>query len=253
MAELEGMTVLVTGASQGVGRGIALAAGAAGALVLVTARKFEAADAVAAEIRARGGTAVGLACDVTDLATVAAAVAAAVSHFGRLDAIVHNATSRYSPRPSKVEEIADEEWEDQVAVGLRGAFFCAQAALPELRRTGGSFIVLVSSAGVDGAVTLPIYSAVKGGQRALVKSLAREWGPEGVRVNAVAPVAMTPAMQEYFDRQPQMRAQVENRAPLRRIGDPETDIGRALAFLIGRDSGFVTGQTMFVDGGAMMP
>lgn len=249
---LSGRTVLVTGASQGVGRGLALAAGAAGAAVVVTARNLEAAESVVSEIKERGQRAIACRCDVTVSAEIEAAVAAARVEFGRLDALVHNATSRFSGRPTPLEEVTDEDWDDQVAVGLRGALFCAKAAFPELRRTKGSFVILVSNAGIEGSLPLPVYSAVKGAQRTLVKSLAREWGPDGVRVNALAPVAMTPAMAEFFKAEPGMHQYIEFRAALGRVGDPEMDIGHALNFLIGMDSAFVTGQTLVVNGGALM-
>ncbi len=249
---LQDRTVLITGASQGVGKGLALAAGAAGAAVVVTARNAEAAESVADEIRQRGGQAASFRVDVVDRAEVEGAVATALSRFGRLDAMVHNATSRFSGRGAALQNVTDEDWDDQVAVGLRGAFHCAKASFAELRRAKGSFVLLVSNAGIEGSLPLPVYSAVKGAQRALVKSLAREWGPEGIRVNALAPVAMTPAMDEFFAAQPKMRAYIEFGAALRRIGDPETDIGRALNFLIGDDSQFITGQTLLVNGGATM-
>jgi NAD(P)-dependent dehydrogenase (short-subunit alcohol dehydrogenase family) len=249
---LNGLTIVVTGAAQGVGKGLALAAGAAGAAVIVTARNRDSAEAVAAEIRDRGGQAHAVRCDVTDRRDVDAAVAAAISHFGRLDSMVHNATSRFSARGSKLQDITEENWDDQVAVALRGAFYCAQTAFPALRSARGSFIILISNAGIEGSLPLPVYSAVKGAQHAMVKSLAREWGPDGVRVNAVAPVAMTPAMGDFFAAQPEMRRYIETRSALQRIGDPEPDIGRALNFLIGPDSAFITGQTLLVNGGTLM-
>ena len=250
---LSGRTVLVTGASQGVGRGLALAAGSAGAAVLVTARNLAAAESVAAEIRDRGHhDAAAFRCDVTARAEVEAAIAEASTRFGRLDAVVHNATSRFSGRPTLPEDITDEDWNDQVAVGLRGAYYCAQAAFPALKASGGAFIVLVSNAGIEGSLPLPVYSAIKGAQRGMVKSLAREWGPDGVRVNALAPVAMTPAMADFFAAQPQAREHIEFGSALRRVGDSETDIGHALNFLIGTDSAFITGQTLVVNGGAFL-
>jgi NAD(P)-dependent dehydrogenase (short-subunit alcohol dehydrogenase family) len=249
---LSGKTVMVTGASQGVGRGLALAAAAAGAAVVITARNLEAAEGVEAEIRSAGGQAMAYCCDVTDRTDVEAAVAATLERFGRLDALVHNATSRFSGRGAPLDKVTDEDWNDQVAVGLRAIFHCAQASFSALRSVGGSFIVLVSNAGIEGSLPLPVYSAIKGAQRGLVKSLAREWGPDGVRVNAIAPVAMTPAMGKFFDAQPEMRDYIKSGAALRRVGDPETDVGPVLNFLIGPDSAFITGQTLLVNGGATM-
>jgi NAD(P)-dependent dehydrogenase (short-subunit alcohol dehydrogenase family) len=249
---LSGKTVMVTGASQGVGRGLALAAALAGASVVITARNLEAAEGVEAEIRSAAGQAMAFRCDVTDRGEVEAAVAATLERFGRLDALVHNATSRFSGRGAPLNKVTDEDWNDQVAVGLRATFHCAQASFAALRSAGGSFIVLVSNAGIEGSLPLPVYSAIKGAQRGLVKSLAREWGPAGIRVNAIAPVAMTPAMGKFFVAQPEMRDYIESGAALRRVGEPEADVGPVLNFLIGPDSAFITGQTLLVNGGATM-
>jgi 3-oxoacyl-[acyl-carrier protein] reductase len=233
------------------GRGIALAAGAAGAAVVVTALDAAAAANVAAEITARGGTAAAAACDVTRRSDLENAVAISIQTFGRLNALIHNANMT-SPRARSVQDIADEDWEPCVSVGLRPIFHSARAALPALIDARGSMIVMSSQSGIDGTPTLPIYATVKGAQRALVKSLAREWGPLGVRVNAVAPSAVTPALVSYLEREPHMRTHMINRSPLRRMGDAEQDVGRAVTFLIGPESGFVTGQTLVVNGGGLM-
>jgi NAD(P)-dependent dehydrogenase (short-subunit alcohol dehydrogenase family) len=248
---LHGFSVLVTGASEGIGRGIAMAAGMAGAGVAVSALDIQAAENVAGEIRARGGRAVAARCNVSLRPDIEAAVACALAAFGRLDAVIHNANDTGAGARS-VQEIADRHWQPSFAVGLRPIFYTARAALPALIESAGSMIVMTSQSGIDGTVTLPVYSAVKGAQRALVKSLAREWGPMGVRVNAVAPSAMTPAQETYLEREPHMRAHLIARSPLRRMGDAERDIGRALTFLIARESGFITGQTLVVNGGALM-
>ena len=241
----------MTGASEGIGRGIAIAAGKAGAGVVVSALDIQAAESVAEEIRGCGGHAVAARCDVTQRSDIEAAVASALTVFGRLDAVIHNANDT-GARARSVQEIADSHWHPSFAVGLRPLFYAARAALPALIDSAGSMIVMTSQSGIDGTVTLPVYSAVKGAQRALVKSLAREWAPLGVRVNAVAPSAMTPAQAAYLEREPHMRAHLIARSPLRRMGDAERDIGQAVGFLISRESGFVTGQTLVVNGGALM-
>ncbi len=248
---LAGYSVLITGAWEGLGRGLALAAGAAGAGVVVSALAKNRAEDVAGEIRARGGAAVGIACDVTRRADIAAAVAVARAEFGRLDAFVHNANDM-GAGITGVEAITDAAWDSPVAIGLRPIFFAAREVLPALVESQGTMILMTSPAGIDGTATLPVYSAVKGAQRALTKSLAREWGPLGVRVNAVSPSAVTPALAAYLEREPHMRSHMVKRAALRRMGDAELDIGRALNFLIGPGSRFVTGQTLIVSGGAMM-
>jgi 3-oxoacyl-[acyl-carrier protein] reductase len=248
---LAGYSVLITGAWEGLGRGLALAVGSAGAGVVVSALERDRAEAVADEIRMRGGNAIGVACDVRQHSDIAAAVAVAFAEFGRLDAFVHNANDPGAGARA-VDIIGDADWDGPVAVGLRPIFFAAHAVLPALVESQGTMIVMTSPAGIDGTAILPVYSMVKGAQRALVKSLAREWGPRGVRVNAISPSAVTPALAAYLEREPHMRPHMIKRAALRRMGDAEMDIGRALNFLIGPGSQFVSGQTLIVSGGAMM-
>lgn len=249
---LAGRVVLVTGAGQGVGRGIALASAAAGAEVVVTARRAEAVADVVAEIEGRGGRASGVCCDVTDRALVDATIDASLARFGRIDTVVHNATSAHSSESGLLEDVTAESWDDQVAVALRGAFSLAQASRAALEASQGSLVVLVSTAAMEGSEPLPVYTAVKGAQRGFVKSLAREWGPSGIRVNALAPVAVSRAMADFLEREPEARQRLADRASLRRLGEAEADIGRALTFLAGPDSAFVTGQTLVVNGGAFL-
>jgi NAD(P)-dependent dehydrogenase (short-subunit alcohol dehydrogenase family) len=250
-AMLTEYSVLITGASEGLGRGLALAAATAGASVIVSALELSGAQDVASQIRLRGGAAIGIACDVTQRADIEAAVAVAKAEYGKLDAFVHNANVSGAGARA-VEDITDRDWNGPVAVGLRPIFFAARWVLPALVDSQGSMVLLTSPAGIDGTATLPVYSAVKGAQRALAKSLAREWGPLGVRVNAVSPSAVTPALATYLEREPHMRPHMLKRAALRRMGDAELDIGRALNFLIAPEARFVTGQTLIVSGGAMM-
>lgn len=245
--------VLVTGAGGGIGRGIALAAAERGARVIVTALTATEAGVVAAEIKARGGIAASIACDVTDPAQVATAIVFAVANHGGLHAVVHSATSRQSPTSVPIVHIDEESWDDHVAVALRGTFLLARSARSELAASAGSLLVLTSNAAFHGAPDLPAYACVKGAQRGLVKALAREWGPLGIRVNALSPLAATPAMVRYLELYPEAREPLLNRAALRRFGDPELDIGAAASFLIGPDARFITGHTLVADGGGLMP
>lgn len=249
---LDGQVVLVTGARQGVGRGIALAAAGAGATVVVTARTAAGAASVVDEIAARGGLASAHGCDVTDPVQVALAVDAAMARHGRLDAVFANATSRHSNEVGPLGDVTDASWADQSAVGLRGLLHLAQSVRPHLAAVGGTLVVLVSTAGIDGSPGLPVYAAVKGAQRALVKSLAREWGPDGVRVNALAPVAVSEAMAGFLAGDPDLGSRLAARSPLGRLGDAEADVGPVAVFLASPASGFLTGQTLVANGGAVM-
>jgi 3-oxoacyl-[acyl-carrier protein] reductase len=218
---LDGRTVVVTGAGGGVGRGIALACATHGARVVIAARRAETGDVVADEIATRGGQARSIRCDVTVRTDVDAAVALAVAEFGGLDVMVHNAL--------------------------------APVAYPHLEASHGSLILLTSAAGVEGSPYLPAYGVAKAAQRGLAKSLAREWGPAGVRVNCIGPVAMTPAMETVADTSPVFTdGLLVGRTPLRRIGDPEPDIGPVAVFLASDLARYMTGQTLMVDGGGFM-
>ncbi|MFC0307634.1 SDR family NAD(P)-dependent oxidoreductase, partial [Rhizorhabdus histidinilytica] len=225
---------------------------AEGAAVAVTARRIEAAQAVADEIAARGGRATALTCDVGDRASVEAAIAGTVAAFGKLDGLVHNAVSGFSSVPVAIEDVPEDNWDDQMRVSFRGTLHCAQAAFPALRASGGTLVVLTSNAGIEGNPSIGPYSAMKGAQRGFIKSLAREWGPLGIRVNGIAPVALTPAMDKFFELHPHMVPVISNRAALGRIGDCESDIGAGVAFLLGPQSRFVSGQTLILTGGAYM-
>jgi 3-oxoacyl-[acyl-carrier protein] reductase len=249
---LDGKTVIVTGAGGGVGEGIALACATHGANVVIAARRTETGDPVAAEIERRGGRAVSVRCDVTSRDDVYGAVDAALTTFGGLDVMVHNALSPVGP-PLAIESVPDGTWHGMVGTALRASFLCATAAFPHLEARGGSLILLASAAGVEGSPYLPAYGTVKAAQRGLAKSLAREWGPAGVRVNCIGPVAMTPAMEVVAKDSPVFTdGLLVNRTPLRRIGDPEPDIGPVAVFLASDLSRYMTGQTLMVDGGGFM-
>ena len=239
---------IVTGAGQGVGEGIAAAMAQAGAAVVIAARRADNGEPAAQAIRDRGHQALFCRCDVTRRRDVDSAVAVALDRWGRLDVMVHNAVSPPGP-PRPIQEVDDETIASQIATSTTATFHCAQAAFPELRANGGSLILLTSPSGIEGSGHLPVYGAVKGAQRGLLKSLAREWGPHGVRVNAIAPVAWTPAMDVATEANPTLEARLIGRTPLGRIGDPTSDIGPVAVFLASESARHMTGQTLAVDGG----
>ena len=245
---LAGKVAIVTGAGQGVGEGIARSLAASGAAVVIAARRADNGEPAAAAIRERGQQATFVRCDVTDRADVDAAVDAAVDEFGGLDVMVHNAVSPPGP-PRPIQDIDDDTIAAQIGTSTTASFHCAQAAFPQLSARGGSLILLTSPAGIEGSGNLPLYGTVKGAQRGLLKSLAREWGPHGVRVNAIAPVAWTPAMETATAANPTLEARLVARTPLGRIGSSEDDIGPVAVFLASSLARHVTGQTICADGG----
>lgn len=240
----------MTGAGQGVGRGIALALASAGHAVVVAARRAETGEPVAAEVRERGVPGLCVETDVGDGDAVARCVERTVAELGRLDVMVHNALQ--PPSPHRVESASFErDWEPMSRTAVWGSLHCARAAYPHLKAGGSGRLVLVASpAGVEGSAGLPLYGPVKGAQRAMAKSLAREWGPDGITVNCIAPVAVTPALEKAFAENADLRPRIEARTPLRRLGDPERDIGGVVAFLASDAAGYVTGQTIVCDGGS---
>ncbi len=212
--------VIVTGASGGVGRGIALACGAAGWSVWIAARREPEGEAVAREVASAGGQGRFVACDCGEPESVAAAVARVVDAEGRLDGVVHNATSALSPKPTSLAEISLAELQDHLAVSLRGSYLLARAAHSPLRDARGSLLLLTSEAGFSGNARLVAYAAAKAAQRGFARALAREWGPDGIRVNCLAPLASTPAMERAVTLDPAMAERVLGRNPLGRLGDP---------------------------------
>lgn len=249
---LDGRTAIVTGAGQGVGRGIALALAGEGANVVIAARRAETGEPVAAEIRERGGSATCVQTDVTVRGDVEAAVAASVERYGGLEIMVHNAFGGSAGRSHRLEDVDDRMWRGFSRTAVWASFYCAQLAFPHLRNAGhrGRLVLVTSPAGIEGSANIPIYAPVKAAQRAMAKSLAREWGEHGITVNCIAPVAETPALEGAFEANPELRHRVTARVPLGRIGDAEHDIGSVVVFLAGDGSSYVTGQTIVCDGGA---
>ena len=249
---LQGRTAIVTGAGQGVGEGIARAMAAAGANVVIAAPARRDGRAGGRGHPARGHSAICLQCDVAERADIDRVVAETVQRFGGLDVMVHNALSPVGP-VAEVQHSADETWDGLMRTAVRASFACAQAAFPHLRaRPGSSYLLLTSPAGIEGSGDRATYGAAKAAQRGFAKSLAREWGPHGIRVNLIGPVAMTPAMLTAYKANPELEARLVGRTPLRRIGEPEADIGGVAVFLASDMAQYVTGQTIIADGGGFL-
>lgn len=249
---LAGRTAIVTGAGQGVGEGIALALARAGANVVIAARRAETGDPVAEAVRERGDEAVCIVTDVTRRDDMAACVDETVRRYGGLEVMVHNAFRGAAPH--RLEDVGLDLWEQNSRTAVWGSYYSAVLAYPHLRDAGarGRLLLLTSPSGVEGSVNIPLYSPVKAAQRAIAKSLSREWGPLGVTVNCIAPVAESPSLVDAFAANPVLKKRVEERTSLRRIGDPERDIGAVAVFLASDEGGYVTGQTIVCDGGSFM-
>lgn len=246
MGSLDGRTAFVTGGNTGIGSAVVRRLAAEGARVgLGYFENPEGAEALAADLRELGGDATTIACDVRDRASVDAAVGAVASALGPVDTLVNNAgVIRYTP----FLRIDEEEWRWVFAVNVEGTYRCIQACLPGMLERGRGCVVNVASElAFVGEPELVHYSATKAAILGLTKALAREVGPLGVRVNAVAPGPTDTRMLTEEDRS----ESYVGRLPLRRLGRPE-DIAATVAFLCSDDADWYAGQILSPNGGAVM-
>lgn len=245
---LAGRVAVVTGGGQGVGRGIALALAKEGANVMIAGRTLEKCQAVVEEISSIGGSARAHQCDVAVRAQVDDMVSATVAAFGGIDILVNNAQSAVQ---KPLVELTDDDVELCYRTGTLATLYGMQAVYPHLvARGGGAIVNLGSSTAIEGNRTFGAYAMAKEGIRGLSRVAAREWGPAGIRVNVVVPAAMSPGAEEFRTSHPQRFQRQLDRIPLRRMGDPESDIGRAVVALVSDDMGYQTGQTVMLTGGA---
>lgn len=243
---LKDRTALVTGGGQGVGQGIACALAAHGARVAVAGRTCATLEATCARIRERGGQALAVECDVMDLAQIERAVAEVVETFGGLDILVNNA--HIVPLGS-ILEVTDEAFMLGIDSGPMATLRLMRTCYPHLK-SGGAVVNLASSAAVRwDASGYGHYAATKEAIRALSRAAACEWGVDGIRVNVIAPHALSPGLQGWIDANPQEAAAFFASIPLRRVGDCENDIGHAVAFLVSDHARYLTGATIPLDGG----
>ena len=238
---------LVTGAGQGVGRGIALALASEGARVAVVGRTLEKCEAVVGEIRERGGDALAVTCDVESRDDVDGAVQTVVDRWGRLDALINNAQSMLY---KSVRKLSEDDMNAMWQSGPMGTFRMLQASFEPLRASRGCVVNLGSGSSVLPQATMSGYAMVKEAVRVLTRVTALEWGRFGIRVNAICPLAQTPGLDRFNEANPGAHeATVIPRIPLGRMGDPEADIGRAVVYLCSEAAAYVTGATLMVDGG----
>ncbi|KHK89052.1 SDR family NAD(P)-dependent oxidoreductase [Novosphingobium malaysiense] len=245
---LKGKVAIITGAGQGIGRGIALAFAKEGATVVLAGRTYDKVRAVEDELAALGLSAHAIACDVARQDDVEAMVAQAADKFGRIDVLVNNAGAAFEPF-LPLDATPNEFFQMGVDINLYGTLWCMQAALPHLKESRGFIINVASAAGTNGAAYLGTYAATKEGVRALTRTAAKEWGPFGINVNVICPFARTAAWQGFEDSQPEMCEKIVAEIPMGYVGDPETDIGPVALFLATEGSRYVTGHTIMVDGG----
>jgi 7-alpha-hydroxysteroid dehydrogenase len=243
---LDGKTAIVTGAGAGIGRGIALMFADAGASVVVSDLKAEAAQVVANEITAADGQAVGVACNVTRTEDLAAVVATAIDRFGRLDILVNNAGGG-GPKPFDMP-MEDFRWAYELNVF--SVFHLSQLAAPHMRAVGGGAILNITSmAGENKNTRMASYASSKAAENHLTRNIAFDLGPMGIRVNAIAPGAIkTDALASVLT--PEIEKAMLKHTPLGRLGEA-SDIAQAALFLCAPASSWVSGQILTVSGGGL--
>jgi 3-oxoacyl-[acyl-carrier protein] reductase len=247
MDQLKGKVAVVTGAARGIGRSISLALSEAGANVALIDLKIDSLQGVFDEISSKSGEASMHACDITDPDTVTSVFSNIVEQHGTLDILVNNAGIT---RDNLLMRLSSEDWEAPIRTNLTGAFNCIKAVVrPMMKQRSGSIINIASVVGVMGNAGQANYSASKAGLIGLTKSTAKELGSRGITVNAIAPGFITTDMTADLP-ETTIQKLTEN-IPLGRMGKPE-DVASAVVFLASDKAGYITGQTLLVDGGMVM-
>jgi len=247
-SRLAGRVAVVTGGGKGIGRGVARRLAAEGAQVAIVELDAEAGARTAKELAEVGPEGLFVRADVGRKEDVEAAIQATREAFGPVTVLVNNAIA-LSPNVL-LEDKTDEMLDQTLHVGVWATWWAMRAVLPDMRAAGGGSIVNFRSIdGEAGAWLHSDYNMTKEAIGGLTRSAAAEWGRYNIRVNAVAPVAIGTVFAELQRDHPEIVASVGQRTPLGRIGDPETDIGGAVAFLAGDDARYITGVTLPVDGG----
>ena len=249
MKRLKGNVTIITGGGKGIGFGLARAFAKEGSDLVLTGRTESRLIAAKEKLEKEFGIRVlPLVADGADEAAIQAVVEMTIEKFGKIDTLINNAQVSRSGLP--LAEHTKEDFDLAINSGLYAAFFYMREAFPYLKETKGSVINFASGAGLFGKPGQSSYAAAKEGIRGLSRVAATEWGPDGVRVNMVAPLAMTESLKEWKENYPELFEKTIQGIPLGRFADPMQDIGRVCVFLASDDASYVTGETITLQGGS---
>jgi NAD(P)-dependent dehydrogenase (short-subunit alcohol dehydrogenase family) len=244
---LDNKVVIITGGSRGIGRAIALAYAEAGADVVIASRSPADVEKVADLVRDSGRRGLGVPTDVSRSSDVAALVEATMQEFGRIDVLVNGAG--ISPVYTRALKLKEEDWDRILAVNLKGAFLCCQAVgRVMVEQQEGKVVNIASIGSTTGLPRFLAYCAAKGGLMQITRVLANEWAEDNVQVNAIAPGYFETDMTAGLERNPRLLDEIIRRTPMRRLGQPNEIVGAAI-LLASPASSYITGHTVYVDGG----
>ncbi len=245
--DLTGQVAVITGSSKGIGRSIAVIMAAMGAKVVVSSRKADACEAVAADIRKAGGDATVIPCNIGRRPEVEALISGAIAKYGKIDALVCNAA--VNPYFGPLSGISDDAFDKIMASNIKSNLWLANLTAPGMAERGGGTITIISSiGGLKGSERLGAYAISKAADFGLARSLAVELGPKNIRVNSIAPGLVKTDFARALWEDPANLKKRTDTTPLRRIGEPD-DIGGIAAFLASPAAAFITGQVIVADGG----
>lgn len=250
MSLLENKVALVTGAGAGIGRGIARGFAREGAKVVVAEFDTASGQQVAGELADLGGEGLFVQTDIMELDTVEAAIAKAVEHWGTIDIVVNNAYPTMVHGPARIDAIGNQRLRDSMTAGFFAVTAAMRAAYPVMKENGrGRIINICSLNGVNAHKYTADYNSAKEAVRAYTRTAAVEWAADGITANIICPGAATTPYQYLKEAAPQMAQEIENTNPMGYMGDPEDDIAPVAVFLASDMSRYMTGNTLYVDGG----
>ena len=249
MKKLENNVTIITGGGKGIGYGLAQAFAAEGSNIVITGRTesrlLEAKERLESEF---GIKVLPIVADGADEEAIRRVVARTVETFGKINTLINNAQVSRSGLP--LVDHTREDFDMAIYSGLYAAFFYMRECFPYLKESKGSVINFASGAGLFGKLGQASYAAAKEGIRGMSRVAAAEWGPDGVRVNVVCPLAMTESLREWKENYPELFEKTIQGIPLGRFADPRNDIGRVCVFLASDDASYVTGETITLQGGS---